>query len=55
MSEFALPVPGGGDAYVLKNVIHARPGARVRDDPEQCRVIPNTPGTTLLLVELVIP
>lgn len=47
-------VPGGADAYVLKNIIHDWP------DEQACQILGNiraaaTPGTTLLLVEAVIP
>ena len=47
-------MPEGGDAYVLKNVIHDWP------DAESVTILSNVrkaaiPGTTLLLVELVIP
>jgi DNA-binding transcriptional ArsR family regulator len=52
--SFFEAVPEGGDAYVLKNVIHDWP------DAESLSILSNvrkatTPGTTLLLVELVIP
>ncbi len=52
--SFLDTVPEGGDAYVLKNVIHDWP------DAEAVTILSNvrkaaTPGTTLLLVELVIP
>jgi DNA-binding transcriptional ArsR family regulator len=52
--SFLDAVPEGGDAYVLKNVIHDWP------DAEAVTILSNvrkaaTPGTTLLLVELVIP
>ncbi len=52
--SFLDTVPEGGDAYVLKNVIHDWP------DTEAVTILSNvrkaaTPGTTLLLVELVIP
>jgi hypothetical protein len=47
-------VPEGGDAYVMKNVIHDWP------DAEAVTILKNVrsaaePGTTLLLVEFVIP
>jgi O-methyltransferase domain/Dimerisation domain len=47
-------VPEGGDAYVMKNVIHDWP------DAEAVAILKNVrkaakPGTTLLLVEFVIP
>jgi DNA-binding transcriptional ArsR family regulator len=52
--SFLDAVPEGGDAYVLKNVIHDWP------DAEAVTILSNvrkaaTPGTALLLVELVIP
>jgi hypothetical protein len=52
--SFLETVPEGGDAYVLKNVIHDWP------DTEAVTILNNVrkaarPGTTLLLVELVIP
>ena len=52
--SFLDTVPEGGDAYILKNVIHDWP------DAESVTILSNvrkaaTPGTTLLLVELVIP
>src|SRR4051794_5829137 len=52
--SFFDAVPAGGDAYVLKNVIHDWP------DAESLTILRNIrtaaePGTTLLLVEFVIP
>lgn len=52
--SFFDAVPSGGDAYVLKNVIHDWP------DEESVRILRNiraavAPGATLLLVEFVIP
>ena len=52
--SFLDSVPEGGDAYVLKNVIHDWP------DAEAVTILTNVrqaakPGTTLLLVEFVIP
>jgi hypothetical protein len=52
--SFLEAVPAGGDAYVLKNVIHDWP------DAESLTILRNIrtaaePGSTLLLVEFVIP
>lgn len=52
--SFLDSVPEGGDAYVLKNVIHDWP------DAEAVAILKNVrkaakPGATLLLVEFVIP
>ena len=52
--SFLEGVPEGGDAYVLKNVIHDWP------DAESLTILGNVrkaakPGDTLLLVEFVIP
>ncbi|RDH80628.1 hydroxyneurosporene methyltransferase [Mycolicibacterium moriokaense] len=52
--SFFDSVPEGGDAYVLKNVIHDWA------DPEAVAILSNVrraarPGSTLLLLELVIP
>ena|SRR5258707_4561194 len=52
--SFFDAIPGGGDAYVLKNVIHDWP------DDDAVRILRNVrgaagAGTKVLLVELVIP
>jgi hypothetical protein len=52
--SFFDAVPDGGDAYVMKNVIHDWP------DAESLTILTNVrkaakPGSTLLLVEFVIP
>jgi hypothetical protein len=52
--SFLDEVPAGGDAYVMKNVIHDWA------DPEAVTILSNVrkaarPGATLLLVEFVIP
>ncbi|MGH3595282.1 MAG: methyltransferase [Mycobacterium sp.] len=52
--SFFDSVPGGGDAYILKNVIHDWP------DEKAGQILRNVhaaarPGATVLLVELVIP
>jgi hypothetical protein len=52
--SFFDSVPGGGDAYVLKNIIHDWP------DEKAVQILHNvreaaSPQATLLLVELVIP
>lgn len=52
--SFLETVPEGGDAYVLKNVIHDWP------DADAVTILSNVrraarPGSTLLLVEYVIP
>lgn len=53
-SFFDDPIPGGGDAYVLKNIIHDWP------DDDAVRILANVrtaaaEGSNLLLVEQVIP
>jgi C-methyltransferase len=52
--SFFDSVPGGGDAYILKNIIHDWP------DEEAVQILRNVrsaagPRTTVLLIELVIP
>lgn len=52
--SFFDQVPGGADAYVLKNIIHDWP------DEQALQILSNVraaarPGATVLLVELVIP
>lgn len=52
--SFFEQIPGGADAYVLKNIIHDWP------DDQACTILRNVraacpPGTTLLLIEGVIP
>ncbi len=52
--SFFDSVPGGGDAYILKNIIHDWP------DDKAVQILRNVrtgagPGATVLLVELVIP
>ena len=47
-------VPGGGDAYILKNVIHDWPDDRAVQILRNVRAAAAT-GTTVLLVEFVMP
>lgn len=52
--SFFDEVPGGGDAYVLKNIMHDWP------DDKAVQILRNVraaggPGSTVLLIELVIP
>jgi C-methyltransferase len=47
-------VPGGGDAYILKNVIHDWPDDRAVQILRNVRAATAT-GTTVLLVEFVMP
>lgn len=52
--SFLDGVPAGGDAYVLKNVIHDWPDAEAVAILRNIRAAAD-PGATLLLVEFVIP
>jgi hypothetical protein len=52
--SFFDSVPAGGDAYVLKYVIHDWDDERAAAILERCRVA-MAPGATLLLVEQVLP
>jgi C-methyltransferase len=52
--SFFDSVPGGGDAYVLKNVIHDWPDEKAVEILRTVRAAAGT-GSTVLLVELVIP
>ncbi|OBK74724.1 hydroxyneurosporene methyltransferase [Mycobacterium sp. 1274761.0] len=52
--SFFDAVPEGGDAYVLKNIIHDWPDAEATTILGNIRKVAR-PGTTLLLVEFVIP
>jgi C-methyltransferase len=47
-------VPGGGDAYILKNVIHNWPDDRAVEILRNVRAAADT-GKTVLLAEFVIP
>jgi C-methyltransferase len=52
--SFFESVPGGGDAYVLKNIIHDWPDEKAVQILRNVRAAAD-PGATLLLVEFVIP
>jgi hypothetical protein len=52
--SFFDAVPGGGDAYVLKHIIHDWPDDRAVQILRNVRAAA-TPGTTMLLVEFVMP
>ncbi|ORB13607.1 methyltransferase [Mycobacterium noviomagense] len=47
-------VPDGGDAYILKNIVHDWPDEKAVQILRNVRSVAH-PGTTVLLVELVIP
>jgi hypothetical protein len=47
-------VPGGGDAYVLKNIVHDWPDEKALQILRNVRAAAGT-GATVLLIELVIP
>jgi hypothetical protein len=51
--DFFQSVPGGGDAYLMKHIIHDWPDNRATTILRNCRKAVN-PGGKLLLVELVI-
>jgi hypothetical protein len=52
--DFFEGLPGGGDAYILKSVIHNWDDARSVTILEKCRQAMARPGT-LLLVEMALP
>ncbi|MEW2479166.1 methyltransferase [Mycobacterium sp. NPDC049093] len=52
--SFFDSVPAGADAYVMKNIIHDWPDAEALSILRNVRAA-STPGTTLLLIEGVIP
>ncbi|WP_375482208.1 methyltransferase [uncultured Mycobacterium sp.] len=52
--SFFDSVPDGGDAYILKNIIHDWPDHKAVQILRNVRAVAR-PGTTVLLIELVIP
>ncbi|MDA3664748.1 methyltransferase [Mycobacterium xenopi] len=52
--SFFDSVPGGGNAYILKNIIHDWPDDQAVHILRNVRAVA-APGTTVLLIELVIP
>jgi hypothetical protein len=52
--SFFYSVPGGGDAYVLKNIVHDWPDEKAVQILRKVRAATRT-GATVLLIEFVIP
>ncbi|MFJ5265800.1 methyltransferase [Streptomyces sp. NPDC088387] len=52
--ELFGPVPGGGDAYVLKHIVHDWPPRQALEILRNVRAAMR-PGTRLLLMEMVVP